>query len=108
MDPSTEPPALAPRPLHLADLSALIGIVGTLEGRLMAGHLDVTLAGDLRDRLTRDGLLEADAGTMELREALASLAQRLHHAWGAYDEPPGPETVEPSEHDVDLPPKPSN
>jgi hypothetical protein len=49
--------------------------------------LDGDLGRHLRDRLTRDGLLEA-AETDDMRAALAALAQRLHDV-SANEEPSG-------------------
>jgi hypothetical protein len=41
-------------------------------------------------RLSRDGLLAADAGQRDLRQALNDLNHRLRYVLGEYDEPPVP------------------
>lgn len=73
--------AICARPLSCRDASALIGIIGMLEGELRLDQLDPDLERHLRERLRRDGLLGQGQGG-GLAEALAGLAQRLHDAIG--------------------------
>jgi hypothetical protein len=85
--PDAEPAVEYPVVGH--DLSALIGIVATLEAESRSGELDAGLERWLIGRLIRDDLLPAtsdDATAMQV--ALGNLAQRLHAAYGAY--PDGP------------------
>jgi hypothetical protein len=69
----------------------VIGLLSILEGDLLGEVLDVELAGRLRDRFVRAGLLPEDAGLGELRRALAEMNQRVRYALGEYAEPPPPE-----------------
>ncbi len=39
------------------------------------------------DRLSRDGLLTAEAGSRQVRQSLNDLNQRLRYVLGEYDEP---------------------
>jgi hypothetical protein len=87
------PHALAPRNCQPRDLSALIGLLGVLEGELMTGEVSRHLSGRIRDRLERVGLLEAGGTERDLRQALNDLNHRLRYALGEYDEPPRPLAV---------------
>lgn len=69
------------------DLAALIGLLATLEGHLMAGDVDPHVVDHLLSRLAQDGLVSQDAGEQDLRQALNDLNHRLRFALGEYDEP---------------------
>jgi hypothetical protein len=70
-------------------LSALIGILATLEAESALSKLPEHLEQDLAGRLIADSLLPASATSpAALRVGLANLTQRLHAAYGAY--PDGP------------------
>jgi len=66
------------------DLEALIGILAVLEGELQSGAVTPYLAGRLRDRLERAGLVAADGPEPEVRRALGDLNQRLRRALGEW------------------------
>jgi hypothetical protein len=85
--------ALAPRSCHARDLSALIGMLAVLEGHLMTGEVSERLAGRLKDRLERVGLVEAGATERQLRQSISNLNHRLRYALGEYDDPPHPMPV---------------
>ena len=70
------------------DATALIGLTAVLEGHLLAGDLDPHLVGHLVRWLRSAGVLDATAGTPELRVLLANLNQRLRFALGEYGDPP--------------------
>jgi hypothetical protein len=66
------------------DLEALIGILAVLEGELQSGAVTPYLAGRLRDRLERAGLVTAGGPEPEVRRALGDLNQRLRRALGEW------------------------
>ena len=66
------------------DLEALIGILAVFEGELQSGAMTPYLAGRLRDRLERTGLVAADGPEPEVRRALGDLNQRLRRALGEW------------------------
>ena len=85
--------SLAPRRAQTNDVAAVVGILATLEGELMVASDGDALpdwAIPLAHRLGRDGLLGADAGQREVRQALNDLNQRLRYVLGEYDEPIAP------------------
>jgi hypothetical protein len=76
------------------DVSALIGIVATLEAESMLGGLPDGLERGLAERLVSDGgLPEGATSGAALRAGLSDLAQRLHAAYGAYPDGPPPSPV---------------
>jgi hypothetical protein len=76
-------------PVAGRDLSALIGIVASLEAELSLSELPEHLERHLAQRLLADGLLPDSATSPSaLRVTLANLSQRLHAAYGGY--PDGP------------------
>jgi hypothetical protein len=79
----------APNPVAKRDLAALVGLLATLEGELMAQEIGPYLAGRISARLVRVGLLDAEQdATRDLCRALHDLSQRLRYALGEYAEPP--------------------
>jgi hypothetical protein len=89
-DPHPTPDASCPVPG--GDVSALIGIVATLEAESMLGQLPQALELRLLERLVGAGRLpEGASSPAALRVGLSDLAQRLHAAYGAY--PDGPPQV---------------
>ncbi len=80
-----------PNPLLREDAAALISILATLEGELLAG-IDSPLWNRLANRLRGQGVLSpTTAGRAGLRIAVANLNQRLRYALGEYDELPEPD-----------------
>lgn len=92
---SVDEDELTARRPRAIDVAALIGLLATLEGELMApdpagtDHVPEWAEG-FAGRLTRDGLLTAPAGNRELRQALDDLNHRLRYVLGEYDDPPEP------------------
>ena len=84
-----------PRTLQTQDVKALIGLLACLEGELMAEEGDDVpdWAKRFTNRLSRDGLLTADADGRQVRQSLNDLNQRLRYVLGEYDEPPEPMQV---------------
>ncbi|PZG22151.1 hypothetical protein C1I95_06065 [Micromonospora craterilacus] len=81
--------APAPNPVARQDLAALVGLLATLEGELLAQEIDPYLAMRLAERLARVGLLTGDNdATAALPQALHKLNHRLRYALGEYAEPP--------------------
>lgn len=92
----------APSPISDDDTRALIGILGIIDARLMAGELDDELVVHLTQRLVNAGLLPAGTPSPGLLlRALEDLGQRLRHSRGEYDEAPSPATG-PTLHDLDF------
>ncbi|MFI6354081.1 hypothetical protein ACIBJF_15810 [Streptomyces sp. NPDC050743] len=67
------------------DLRALFAISGRIHGELLLGDLPQSTTKYLLARLAQDGFLEPGATADDLVQALEDLTQRLHTAWGAYD-----------------------
>jgi hypothetical protein len=69
---------------------ALVGLLASLEGELMEDEDDDVpdWAKRFADRLSRDGLITADADGRQVRQSLNDLNQRLRYVLGEYDEPP--------------------
>jgi hypothetical protein len=84
---------IAPNPVLVPDLVALIGLLAVLEGELMAGSVSEHLAKRVSGRFARAGLLGDRATPHELRQAINDLNHRLRYARGEYDEPPRPVPV---------------
>jgi hypothetical protein len=86
----TEPDeAPAPNPVAARDLAALVGVLATLEGELIAQEVSPYLAGRLARRMVRAGLLASEQGGIEnLPRALHDLNHRLRFALGEYSELP--------------------
>jgi hypothetical protein len=82
--------AVLPRAPRTDDVVALIGFLASLEGELMASEDDDVpdWARRFADRLSRDGLLTADADGRQVRQSLHDLNQRLRYVFGEFDEPP--------------------
>ncbi|WP_344612823.1 hypothetical protein [Dactylosporangium salmoneum] len=79
----------APRSCHARDLAALIGLLAVLEGQLMVdGAVPERLAGRIRGRFERAGLLAPGGDAGDLRRAINGLNHRLRYALGEYPEPP--------------------
>jgi hypothetical protein len=72
------------------DVVALIGLLASLEGELMADRGDDVpgWARHLADRMSRDGLVSANPHGREVRQSLNDLNHRLRYVLGEYDEPP--------------------
>jgi hypothetical protein len=70
---------------------ALIGLLASLEGELLADEGDDLpgWAKRFAGRLSRHGLLTADPDSRQVRQSLNDLNQRLRYVLGEYDEPPG-------------------
>jgi hypothetical protein len=81
--------AVARKPVLAQDLAVLIGVLAVVEGDLMAQEVSQHMAGQLRDRFVRGGLLDPQAGLRDLRQAINDLNHRLRYALGEYPEPPG-------------------
>ena len=86
-----------PRAPRRQDVAALIGLLATLEGELLAesagnGHVP-PWAQRLVRRLGEDGLLEPEASERQLRQCLNDLNHRLRYTLGEYDELPSPYPV---------------
>jgi hypothetical protein len=81
--------AVARNPVLAQDLAVLIGVLAVVEGDLMAQEVSQHMAGRLRDRFVREGLLDPQAGLRDLRQATNDLNHRLRYALGEYPEPPG-------------------
>jgi hypothetical protein len=80
-----------PNPLSRREAAAVIGILATLEGELLAGA-DNDLWRRLMEGLRIDDLLPPNiADRAALRIAIANLNQRMRYAYGDYDEPPKPD-----------------
>jgi hypothetical protein len=60
----------------------LIGLLAVLAGALVADDVGEHLADRLRQRFVRIGLMDAMAGSRELRQAINDLNQRLRYARG--------------------------
>ncbi|HEY0903327.1 MAG TPA: hypothetical protein VGE14_05505 [Marmoricola sp.] len=72
------------------DVAALVGLLATLEGELMAiGEEMPEWAGHVGRRLVRDGAA-AGPGNREVRQALSDLNHRLRYVAGEYDVPIDP------------------
>jgi hypothetical protein len=88
---------LARRKPRAADVAALIGLLSRLEGQLMVPNdRDDSVpdwAQGLAARLSRDGLLDPEAGNRALRQTLNDLNHRLRYVLGEYDQPPIPGPV---------------
>ena len=79
--------ALGPR-----DLSALVGLLATLEGLIQAGRVDDEVAARLGRRLEADGVSQG-SGEREVRQALNDLNHRVRFALGEHNGPPQPAPV---------------
>jgi Regulator of ribonuclease activity B len=79
-----------PNQLSREDAAALIGVLATLEGELLAGH-DNDLWNRLASGLHDQGLLPPKIGHRAgLRIVLANLNERLRYALGEYNDLPEP------------------
>lgn len=76
------------RSLSEADLGALLGIVGKLEGLIAVGRLDPQTVETFGVRLASDGVLSREPNERNVRQTCADLAQRIHYVLGAYATPP--------------------
>lgn len=76
------------RPLDENDLRALIGLLATLEGHLMAGDVDPFMAQSLARRLHDDGAATTADPGRPLRQGINDLNHRLRFALGEYEVPP--------------------
>jgi hypothetical protein len=74
------------RPVTLADrdVAALIGLLASLEGGVLAGEASVRLVGRLTTRLARYGLIPPEADKQRLPGALGDMNHRLRVARGEY------------------------
>lgn len=78
----------APNPVRKADLVALIGWLAVYEGQLMIDEAPEHLTNRLRERLIQADLLDADASTRDLMQAINDLNHRLRYALGEHEDPP--------------------
>lgn len=69
-------------------MTALIGLLSTLEGEISLGQMDSQFVVALGDRLRRDGVRIGRNTEMAVRQALNDLNHRIRDALGEYDEPP--------------------
>jgi hypothetical protein len=85
--PNDELTSRAPRQ---QDVAALIGLLATLEGELMAadGESVPEWARGFAERLSRDGLLASAGNGKRLRQCLSDLNHRLRYVLGEYEAPP--------------------
>jgi Regulator of ribonuclease activity B len=81
-----------PNPLSRQDAAALIGILTTLEGELVAGDVADELLRTLVRSMRNDGVLPAGwEDRAGLRKALSDLNQRVRYTLGEYEELPEPD-----------------
>jgi hypothetical protein len=87
---TSDPAAPVPNRVQHRDAGVLIGTLAVLEGAIWAGDFDEHTAGKVAERFVQEGLLAADHGQRDLRQAIGDLNQRLRYAAGEYDSPPEP------------------
>jgi hypothetical protein len=92
---AANPDAPVPNPVQQRDANVLIGILAILEGVIWAGQLDEQTTSKVAERFAQQGLLDADYGQHDLRQAINDMNQRIRYAVGEYDAPP-PSTPLPS------------
>jgi hypothetical protein len=85
---TSDPAAPVPNPVQHRDAGVLIGMLAVFEGAIWAGDVDEYIAGKVAERFVREGLLAADYGQRDLRQAIGDLNQRLRYAAGEYDSLP--------------------
>jgi hypothetical protein len=82
--------APVPNPVQRGDANVLTGILAILEGAIWAGQLDERTTGKVAERFVQQGLLSADYGQHDLRQAINDMNQRIRYAAGEYDTRPSP------------------
>jgi len=92
---ATNPAVPAPNPVQRRDANVLIGVLAVLEGAIWAGDLNQQTTTKVAERFVQEGLLAADHGRRDLRQAINDMNQRLRHAAGEYDGPPPPIPLQP-------------
>ena len=85
---ATNPAAPVPNPVQHRDANVLIGILAILEGVIWGGQLDEWVTSKIAERFVQAGLLAADHGQYDLRQAISDMNQRIRYAAGEYDTPP--------------------
>ena len=85
----------APNPVQRRDANVLIGVLAVLEGAIWAGDLNQQTTTKVAERFVQEGLLAADHGRRDLRQAINDMNQWLRHAAGEYDGPPPPIPLQP-------------
>lgn len=80
-----------PHPLSTRDAAALVGVLASLEGLVVAAGLDEQAVQVLLRRLESDGIAAPQSEGLDpranLRQSLHELDQQLRYALGEYDSP---------------------
>jgi hypothetical protein len=85
---TSDPAFPVPNPVEQRDAEVLIGILAILEGVIWGGQLDEWVASKVAERFVQAGLLAADHGQYDLRQAINDMNQRIRYAAGEYDRAP--------------------
>ena len=85
---TSDPAVPVPNAVERRDAEVLTGILAILEGVICGGQLDEWVTSKIAERFVQAGLLAADHGQYDLRQAISDMNQRIRYAAGEYDSPP--------------------
>jgi hypothetical protein len=85
---TSDPVVPVPKAVERRDAEVLTGILAILEGVIWGGQLDERVTSKIAERFIQAGLLAADHGRYDLRQAISDMNQRIRYAAGEYDSPP--------------------